>query len=178
MAEAITIARPYAEAVFKLAKERNALLAWSEMLELIAAVATDKQIKALIGNPQIPLKTLRDIICGACNGGLNKEGKQFVGLLIENKRLSVLDQIVNLFEEFKAKHESSLEARIRSAFSLNESQLDKLISVLENRFQRKINAQVDVDTGLIGGVKIEIGDQVIDCSVYGRLEAMAAALKS
>jgi F-type H+-transporting ATPase subunit delta len=178
MAEAITIARPYAEAVFKLAREKNTLSSWSETLRLIKAVASDEQIKALIGNPQVPSGTLREIIHGACGAKLSKEGKQLIELLVDNDRLGVISQICDLFEKLKANHESTLEAKINSAFSLEVSQLEYLISILEKKFQRKINAQVDVDTELIGGVKIEIGDQVIDCSVYGRLEAMAAALKS
>lgn len=178
MAEAITIARPYAEAVFKLARAKGALSSWLEMLELLTAVATEKQIKALIGNPQVPSGKLREIILAVCGGKLSREGKHLVDLLIENDRLGVLPQLKELYGQLKAQHESVLQAKITSAFPLDEEQLNKLVSVLEKKFQRKVNAQVGVNAELIGGVRIEIGDQVIDSSVYGRLEAMAAALKS
>jgi F-type H+-transporting ATPase subunit delta len=174
MAEAITIARPYAEAVFKLARKSNSLSSWSEMLKLITAIVSEKQVKALIGNPQVPLQKLREIILGICDGKLSNEGKHLVSLLIENNRLSILPQLSDLYDQLKAQHESVLEARIISAFPLDADQLQKLISVLETKFQRKVS----VNGELIGGVRIEIGDQVIDSSVYGKLEAMAAALKS
>jgi F-type H+-transporting ATPase subunit delta len=179
MAEAFTIARPYADAIFKLAsKNNNSLSTWSEMLKFIAAVVADEKIKALIGNPQISPQKLREIILAICDTNLNEAGKRLVALLIENERLNVLPQLSELYEQLKAQYESVLEVKIISAFPINAAQLKKLISILEAKFQHKVNAQVSVDNGLIGGVKIEIGDQVIDNSVYGKLEAMAAALKS
>lgn len=178
MAEAITIARPYAEAVFKLARDSGTLSSWSEMLGLIQAVVSEKQVNALIGNPQISSGKLREIILGICDKRLSEEGRHLVSLLIENDRLDVLPQLSELFDQLKAQYESVLDAEIISAFPLDTAQLKKLVSVLEAKFRRKVNARVRVDDNLIGGVRIEIGDQVIDSSVYGKLEEMAAALKS
>lgn len=178
MAEAITIARPYAEAVFRLAQGSGSLSLWSEMLGIVSSVIQESQVNALIGNPQIPSIKLREIVFSICDKELNEDGRRLISLLIENGRLLVLPQISELYEQLKAQHESVLEAEIVSAFPLESYQLEKLISVLEAKFQHKVKAQVSVDSGLIGGVKIEIGDQVIDSSVSGKLEAMAATLKS
>lgn len=178
MAEAITVARPYAEAVFKLAQEKGTLSLWSELLQLVTAVVSQEQIKALIDNPQISAGKLREIILDICGKKLSGEGERLVSLLIENGRLNILPQLRDLYDRLRAQHESVLEAKIISAFSLKPTQVDELVSVLEEKFQRKVNAQVSVNNELIGGVKIGIGDQVIDSSIYGKLEAMAAALKS
>lgn len=178
MAEAITIARPYAEAVFKLARENGSLFSWSEMLDAVSSIVQESQIRELISNPQISSTKLREIIFGACGKKLNEDSKRLVSLLIDNQRLPVLPQIHELFEQLKAQHESILEAEVVSAFPLDSGQLEKLVSILEAKFQRKVKAKVNVDSELIGGVRIKIGDQVVDSSVYGKLEAMATALKS
>lgn len=99
-------------------------------------------------------------------------------LLAENKRITVLSQINQLFEQLKAQHEGVLDAKIVSAFTMENKQLKKLIDDLEQKFKRKIEAQVSVDPELIGGIKVEIGDEILDASVRGKLEAMAVALKS
>jgi len=178
MAEAITIARPYAEAIFKIAQGDGSLSSWSGKLGFVSSVIQESQISALIGNPQIPVVKLREIIFSICDKKLEEDGKRLISLLIENGRLSVLPQISVLYEQLKAQHESVLEAKVVSAFPLESHQLEKLVSILEAKFQRKVKPQVSVNRELIGGVKIEIGDQVIDSSVSGKLEAMAAALKS
>ncbi|MDT8363088.1 MAG: F0F1 ATP synthase subunit delta [Nitrosomonas sp.] len=178
MAEAITIARPYAEAVFRLAKERQNLSSWSEMLNLISSVVSDKQISALLDNPRVPRHKLYEIIVGSCSDGLSEEGKNLVAIMIENKRLQILPQLKILYEHLKTQHENALEAKIISAFPLNSGQQEKLVSALRIKFKRKVDVTCTVDAELIGGVKIEIGDQVIDSSVSGKLAAMTAALKS
>ena len=99
-------------------------------------------------------------------------------MLAENNRIAVLPQISVLFEQLKSQHEGILEANIVSAFEMNNRQLSKLVSDLEKKFERKIVAKVQVDPELIGGVKVEIGDEIFDASIRGKLEAMANALKS
>lgn len=178
MAEEMTIARPYAEAVFKLAKEKNALSTWSEMLKVISEVASDEQIQTLAANPSIPANYLLEIILEICGNKLNNEGKNLAALLIENDRLEVLPELSGLYEQLKAEHEGILEANIHSAYAMSNKQLEKLVSVLENKFKCKIKAKVNIDPELIGGVKVVIGDEVIDSSVRGKLETMSVALKS
>ncbi|AEJ00257.1 ATP synthase subunit delta [Nitrosomonas sp. Is79A3] len=178
MAEAITVARPYAEAVYKLAIANDSLAQWSKMLQLAAAIAEDAQMKLLIGNPVISAKQLGELFLEIGRNKFNTEARNLMMLLTENKRVTVLSQISQLFEQLKAQHEGVLEARIVSAFAMESKQLKKLIDDLEQKFKRKIEAQVSVDPELIGGIKVEIGDEILDASVRGKLEAMAVALKS
>jgi F-type H+-transporting ATPase subunit delta len=178
MAETRTIARPYAEAVFKLAKTSGSLPVWSEMLQLLAAIAMDEQIKVLIGNPKVPPKRLGELLLGICGDKLTDEGRNFVLLLAENGRIEVLPEVSEMFEQLKTRHDGVLDAKVTSAFAMSDAQLKDLVTDLEARFKRKIEAKVSIDPELIGGVKVEVGDEVLDASVRAKLEAMAVALKS
>jgi F-type H+-transporting ATPase subunit delta len=178
MAELVTIARPYAEAVFRLAKDGNAFGDWSRMLQVAAAVAQDAQMAALIADPNVKAGDLARVFLGVCDTELNEAGKNFVKLLIENDRLSVLPQIAALYEELKREHQNELEAVISSALPLSDGQTQELVAGLEKRFGRKVKATTTVDESLIGGARIAVGDVVIDGSVAGQLQKMASALKS
>lgn len=178
MAEAITVARPYAEAVFKLAVAGKSLSQWSKILKLAAEIAENERIRSLIGNPLVSVKQLSELMLEIGGRKFNQDARNLITLMIENKRVQVLPQVSFLFEQLKAQHEGALDARIVSAFELESEQLSKLVSELEQKFKRKIEAKVIVDSDLIGGIKVEIGDEVLDASVRGKLEAMAIALKS
>jgi F-type H+-transporting ATPase subunit delta len=178
MAEAITVARPYAEAVYKLGIINDSLVQWSKTLQLAAAIAEDIHVKLLVGNPAVSTRQLSDIFLEIGRNKFNSEARNLVIMLADNKRISVLPQISELFEQLKAQHEGILEAKIVSAFAMESKQLKKLVDDLEQKFKRKIEAKVDVDPELIGGVKVEIGDEILDASIRGKLEAMAVALKS
>ena len=178
MAEARTIARPYAEAVFKLAKTKDELPVWSGMLQLAAAIAADERIRALIGNPQVPAKRLGELLLDLCGDKLTDEGRNFIVLLAENGRIEILPEVSEMFEQLKIRQEGVLDAKITSAFAMSDTQLRDLVADLEVKFKRKIEAEVSIDPELIGGVKVEIGDEVLDASVRAKLEAMAVALKS
>jgi F-type H+-transporting ATPase subunit delta len=178
MAEVRTIARPYAEAVFQLAKAKGELSAWSDMLQLAAAVASDQRIRALIGDPKFLPRRLGELILEICGGKLDDEGRNFILLLAENGRVEILPEVSELFEELRARYEGVLDANIISAFAMSEAQLKDLVNDLEARFKKKIEPRVSIDPELIGGVKVEMGDKVLDVSIRGKLEAMAVALKS
>ncbi|WP_293005932.1 F0F1 ATP synthase subunit delta [Nitrosomonas sp.] len=178
MAEAITVARPYAEAAYKLAVESKELSQWSKILQLAAAIAQDNQVKLLIGNPLISVKQLGELIQEVGGNKFTPQARNLIMLMAENKRVLVLPQVSQLFEQLKAEYEGVLEAKIISAFKMQSDQINKLVANLEQKFNRKIEAQVSVDPELIGGVKVEIGDETLDASVRGKLEAMAVALKS
>ncbi len=178
MAEAITVARPYADAVYKHAVNKNTLNEWSRMLDYAAALAEDEQIKLLVGNPAVSAKQLGELLIEAGKRVFNDEGKNLLTLLAENNRVEVLPQISQIFEQLKAQHDGVLEAKIITAFAINDRQLKKLVSDLEQKFKSKIEAKVSVDPELIGGVKVEIGDEVLDTSVRAKLESMAVSLKS
>ena len=178
MAELVTIARPYAEAVFRLAQDGNTFAEWSRMLQLAAAVAQDAQMAALIADPKVNSADVARVFFGVCDTQLTDAGKNFVQLLIENNRLSVLSQIANLYEARKREHQNEVEAVISTAVPLNDAQVQDLVAGLEKRFGHKVKATTQVDASLIGGARIAVGDVVIDGSVSGQLQKMASALKS
>ncbi len=176
MAELTTLARPYAEAIAKLAKEEQSWSAWSSMLALLAALAADERIRALAENPEVSRERLAGVLMELCADKLTPAGRNFLRLLVENKRLAVLPEIARLYEEIKAAEEGVLEARIVTAFELSPEQLAALVARLEARFGRKVIATQEVDAALIGGVIIHIGDEVLDASIRGRLSELATTL--
>jgi F-type H+-transporting ATPase subunit delta len=176
MAELATIARPYAEAVFRLAKEGNALAAWAENLAFIATVYQDPQMQAAIGNPKVTANDVERLMLAVCGERIDGAARNMIQLLVRNRRLVVLAQIREQFEKLKLEDEGKLDAKISSAFPLDDGQCNQVVNLLSSRFKRKINAAVTVDPELIGGIKVEVGDKVWDASVRGRLQTMAVTL--
>lgn len=177
MAEAVTIARPYAVAVFRLAKEKSALSKWSEMLLLASSVVADSQMQALIEDPKLDAKDLERIFLSVCGGRLDASGINLIKLLVEYGRLSILPDVAAHYEELKAQEEGVLEAEIIAAAKLSEAQVKTLVAHLQTKFGKKIEASVKVDPEIIGGIKIVVGDTVIDASVRGQLQELAYTLK-
>jgi F-type H+-transporting ATPase subunit delta len=175
MAEIITIARPYAEAAFKFARDAQALPAWSDALARLAAVAATGAARELVGHPGVPAAKVATAIAETA-GGLDASQTNFVRLLADNERLGALAEIASLFEGLRNEHEGVLEAAITSAFPIDRAQVDSIVATLSQRYGRQIKASVSVDPDLIGGVSIRIGDEVIDASVRGKLAHMASAL--
>ena len=182
MAENVTLARPYAEAAYQLAKSGNALAAWSDALERLAAIAARPEMEECIGNPRLSPEQLAqlclDVVASKEKTGLSAEQQNFVRVLADNDRLIVMPEISALFNELKHDHEGVKDAEITSAFALDDATLKNLVADLERKFGCKIQATVKVDAELIGGVRIAVGDEVIDASVRGKLAAMATALKN
>ncbi|MGH8742990.1 MAG: F0F1 ATP synthase subunit delta [Burkholderiales bacterium] len=176
MAENITIARPYAEAVFKLAREKNALAKWSDMFAYLEVVVTEQRVQAIIGNPNFSTEQTENLLLGICGEKLDGAGRNFVQVLVRNDRLLLLPEIRELFEALKAEQEGVLEVKIDSAYPLSKPQAGALVRSLESRYQRKIVTRASVEPELIGGVKIMVGDHVFDATVRGKLEAMRTAL--
>ena len=176
MAESITIARPYAEAVFKLAREQGKLPAWSQMLEFLDMVVRDAQVARCIGDPNVSSSETESLVLGVCGEQLDGTGRNLVQVLVHNNRLTVVPEIRAHYEQLKLEHEGVLEAQIYSAFAIDDAQTAQLVAKLEAKYQRKVTAQVSVDPELIGGVKIVVGDKVFDATVRGKLDSMAAAL--
>lgn len=176
MAETVTIARPYAEAAFKLAQEQNRLEPWSAMLGLLNLVVQDPATARCIGDPNVSAQQLQGLILGVCGEQLDGAGRNFVEVLVQNQRLTLVPEILSLFEQLRLAHEGVLEAEIHSAFAIDDAQVAELVKKLESKYQRKVRAQVSIDETLIGGIKIVVGDKVIDATVRGRLDAMSAAL--
>lgn len=176
MAESLTIARPYAEAAFKLAHELGQLPSWSDALSRLATVAGTDVARDLVGNPAVTVDRLAGLLADAA-GELSTEQRNFVQVLAENERFPVMSEIASQFESLRHAHEGVLDAQVSSAYPLTDEQLGEIVATLESRFGRKVQAQVTVEPELIGGVSIRIGDEVMDASVRGKLAKLAGALK-
>ncbi|MDD5329077.1 MAG: F0F1 ATP synthase subunit delta [Sulfuricella sp.] len=178
MAEVTTIARPYAEAVYRIAQQGGALDQWSRMLEFAAQVIDDPQMRAVIGNPRLTAEQQQTLFLSVCEKRLDEQGVNLMHLLLENGRLTVLPAIREQFEQLRALHGGVMETEIVSAFPLSDAEKNDLVGRLESRYGRKVEATLSVDPELIGGIKIIAGDVVIDASVRGQLHNMAFTLKS
>lgn len=178
MAEAATVARPYAEAVFGLARKAGALAPWSQALAGMARIASHADMQVWIANPNLSPRQLYDLFMSLGAGDLTEEQRNLLRLLIANDRLGLLPQIHAQFVQLKNELEGVVEAEIRTAYPLDNQQLSGLVANLERRFKRRVQPRVSLDKELIGGVHIAVGDTIIDGSVRGKLEGMAAALKA
>ena len=178
MAELTTIARPYAEAAFRLARDENALPAWSEMLHLASAVVADPRIAAALDNPKLTAADKAALMLSVCGDRLDAHGKSFIRVLVDADRVFLLPQIDEMFGALKNETDGVAKARIDSAFPLTDAEVDVLKMALEKRFGRKIEATVHVEPTLIGGARITVGDTVIDASVEAQLHAMATQLRT
>jgi F-type H+-transporting ATPase subunit delta len=178
MAEPSTIARPYAEAVFRLADAAGALPKWSEMLAALALVAQDARVRAAVSQPGLSDAQAAGILIGVLSGRLTAEAENFLRVLAENGRLGLLPEIRTQFEALKDEREGVLEAEVQSAFELSQAQVADLVQRLEKKTGRKVRTKVQVDKSLIAGVRVVLGDQVIDGSARAQLGALEAALKA
>ncbi len=178
MAETATIARPYAEAVFGLADQSGTLAKWSQLLAALAGAAANPQMRAVIGDPKVSEDQLYGLFASIAGADMPAEAQNLVRVLIANDRLTLLPEIRELFEASRHEREGVVEAEIRTAFPMANGQLEGLVGDLERRFKRKVQPRIVEDKTLIGGVRIAVGDEVIDGSVRGKLADMANALKS
>ena len=178
MAESVTIARPYAQAVFRLARENKALAAWSNRLQRLVAIAQDPQMTNVVGNPKFSAGQVADLFVSLSGEPDSQELASFIGVLAENERLDVLMQIQEIYEQLKGEDEGVKDALVTSAYPLDDVQLKNLMSQLETHFGSKLQPRVELDVALIGGVKVAVGDRILDASVRGKLDAMATALKN
>jgi len=178
MAEASTIARPYAEAVFKLADAQGKLAAWSGVLANIAAVAADERIRAAVGDPTLSAPKIAGLFISVLSGKLSGDAENLVRVLAENGRLDVLAEIRTQYEALRNEREGVVEAEVYTAFDLEDAQLADLVARLEKKTGRKVKASVRVDKDLIAGVKVVLGDKVIDGSARAQLGALENALKA
>ncbi|MCW8828037.1 MAG: F0F1 ATP synthase subunit delta [Gammaproteobacteria bacterium] len=176
MAENITIARPYAQAIFSLAQEQGDLKGWSEMLQFAAAVAADEDMVAIIDSPRFDSDQLANLFIEICGEKLNAAGKNMIRVLAENDRLSVLPEVAELFEAERAAIEGTIVAEVTSATALNEAQQRSIADALKKRLGRDVTLECQIDESLLGGAIIRAGDVVIDGSVVAKLEKLTAAL--
>jgi len=176
MAELSTIARPYAVAAYNLAKEQKDLGRWSDMLSLMSGVAQDEAMQVFISDPKVQKSNLESVFLDICGKHLSESGQNLIKLLVEYGRLSLLPAISAAFEALKSKDEGVLQAEIVSAIALDENESKEIVQKLESRFEKKIEVTNRVDPDLLGGMKIVVGDTVIDTSVQSQLQNLAYTL--
>ncbi|WP_394780679.1 F0F1 ATP synthase subunit delta [Undibacterium sp.] len=175
MAELATIARPYAEALFRVAQSGN-LSAWSDLVTEMGQVAAHPDVVALAHNPKVSADQTAETFLSVLKSPVTDEAKNFVNTLAEYDRLTLLPEIAVQFHDLKNAQEGAADAEIFSAFELTAAQLSELTATLEKKFGRKLHPSVKVDASLIGGVRIVVGDEVLDTSVRAKLQQMQVAL--
>ena len=174
MAELATIARPYAEALYKSAQsDLNGTTLW---LDALAAVAGNAQLLQFAGSPKVTDQQVFDVVADVAKAPLPENGKNFLRAVIENGRLSALPEIATQFRALKNAQSGSSDAVVYSAFPIPADALGDVAGALERRFGRKLNVTVQEDPSLIGGIRVVVGDEVLDTSVKARLEQMKVAL--
>jgi F-type H+-transporting ATPase subunit delta len=174
MAEIATIARPYAEALFQASKlDLSGAQAW---LNSFAAVAADAALLQFAASPKGTDAQVIDLVLSVAKVQATPAATNFLSTVVENGRLNALGEIAAQFQKLKNTAQGVNDAVIHSAFALDGAALADLVVLLEKRFSRKLNASVQIDESLIGGVRVVVGDEVLDTSVRARLDQMKAAL--
>jgi F-type H+-transporting ATPase subunit delta len=175
MAQAITLARPYARAAFELAHASGALAAWSQALAFAAAVAQDARVAALVTDPRVQPAQLAALHLPAGMAADAPFG-HFLGELAEHRRMALLPEVAALYEHYRRESESQLLVKVTSAMALDAAQAEQLKASLKRRFKREIELETSVDASLLAGVVVDTGSEVIDGSARGRLERLNSAL--
>ena len=174
MAELATIARPYAEALFKAAQaDAPATAQW---LDELAAIAGNAQLLQFADNPKVTAEQVFDVIAGVAKQALPEVGRNFLRTVIDNGRVAVLPEMAQQFRSLMNAQQGSADAVVYSAFDIDAAGLADLAGVLEKRFGRQLNLKVVLQPELIGGVRVVVGDEVLDTSIKARLEQMRVAL--
>jgi len=175
MAELTTLARPYAKAAFEYARDNNALAQWSNALATAAAVAQHDAVQQLLSSPNRTPEQKGARFAEVCGDALDAHANNFILHLAHNGRLVLLPQIYELFEQFKADHEKSIDVELVTAFPISDEQSGKLVDALKTKLGRDVTLQTEVDDSLLGGAVVRAGDVIIDGSVRGRLAKLAEA---
>jgi F-type H+-transporting ATPase subunit delta len=178
MAELTTVARPYAKAAFAHARDKGQLGEWSAQLALAAALARDAEFAAYLSRPSMTVEQQIAAFIAAAGDALAEDGRNFVALLAQNKRIAALPDIAVIFEAMKAEAERTAQVEVTSAFEMTDDQKRMLSGQLAQRLGRTVSITATVDASLIGGAIIRTGDLVIDASLRGKLAKLSATLNS
>jgi len=174
MAEVATVARPYAEALFQsIGAQPNTSTEW---LDELAQISSDEQLRQFADNPKISDDQIMSVFQSVVRSPLSAEAGNFLRLIVENGRLSVLPEIASQFRALCNQRAGVADAVVQSAFPIDPSQLAEIAGLLEKRFGRKLNLSVELVPDLIGGIRVAVGDEVLDTSIKARLEQMKVAL--
>lgn len=176
MAELATLARPYANAVFALARENQALDLWARRLALLAAAAEEERMRTLLQSPDVAAEGKAFRLADVCGDEIDERGRNFLLVLARNGRLPLLGEISRRFEELKAAEERNLDVEVLSTYPLSEAEAERLKGALQAKFGKEVRLASRVDASLLGGAVVRAGDTVIDGSVRGRLDKLAESI--
>jgi F-type H+-transporting ATPase subunit delta len=176
MAEIATVARPYAEATFKSALEHGRLGPVADGLLLMAAVARDEQMRSVLSDPKVSGEQKKQLFLAVAGERLDPLLKNLFVVLVDGHRDELIAEIAAQYDTLKHEHERVVRATITSAQPLDDHQRNEIVSALERRYGKKVEAEIAVDPQLLGGARVQVGDQVIHASVRDALAQMAAVL--
>lgn len=176
MSDLTNVARPYAQAVFELARDGGNYAGWGEQLDLLAAVACNPTMVELLKNPAFTADQQVKLLLDVCGDRLNEDGVNLVKLLVNNDRVDALSEIAAVYAEKRAEAESTIEADMITATPIDESQREAFSSALQARLGRRVKLNFEVDEDLIGGAVIRAGDWVVDGSVKAQLEQLVGVV--
>jgi len=176
MSNATTLARPYAKAAFELAGADNATDRWNEMLALASALVTEETMATLLESPQLTSSQVVQVLSDAGGDTFDSRFGDFLTVLSENKRFSLLPEITDLYQRLREEADKVLRVKVVSAFELEEDQATRMKDALAKRYEREILLESEVDKSVIGGAVVYAGGQVIDGSLKDRLAKLSNSL--
>ena len=176
MASLTTLARPYAKAAFELAEAEQGLAAWDSMLTLAGEIVTEESMAMVLENPDVGRAKVLEIIIDAAGDAFSERFRGFLSVLSSNRRLALLPQVRDMYRQLREEAENRLRVKVVSAVALDDQQAGRMKEALARRFDREIELENEIDTGIVGGAVVYAGDQVIDGSLKGRLGKLANSL--
>lgn len=176
MADYTTLARPYANAVYQLAVASSSIDSWTEALAMMSAVASDEAMSKVLVNPSLGKEQKGEIFSSVLDGKLSEQQNNLVKLMAENGRLSIMPDVAEQFEAYRAQIEGKVEAEVTSAFPLSSEQESAITSTLKNKLGCDVSITTSTDESLLGGVVIKAGDTIIDASIKSQLSKLASTL--
>jgi F-type H+-transporting ATPase subunit delta len=176
MSERLTIARPYAKAIFAIARKANALGPVATALGRAAEGVADARVKSLLGSPHVTPAQLAALVTDIAGPSLDETGRNFIALLAQNRRLGFLPEIAALFEQMKAEVENAVDVEVIASTALSSEQENRYSAALQKKLGRQVRLHTRIDESLLGGAVLRAGDLVIDGSIKGRLERLANEL--
>ncbi|HMD58746.1 MAG TPA: F0F1 ATP synthase subunit delta [Steroidobacteraceae bacterium] len=178
MAERITIARPYAKAIFNLAQSEQRLADWSQILQTGAQVVGDARVQKLLGDPRITAAQLGQLIASVSPVPLDAQGQNLFSTLAANRRLGLLPEIAERYEALRAEAEKTQDVTVASATELSAEQQQRFAAALSRRLERQVRLHAELDPTLVGGAVLQANDLVIDGSLRSALAALALLVAS
>lgn len=176
MAEAATLARPYALAAFDIARESDRFDHWSRVLEQLSLVTRTPDIREYLSSPVHTTAAKASMVIDLLEDDLTENTKRFVRVLAENQRLDLIPKIHATFEELLAEEQKTLAVEVTTAVELTPDEIKAFDDALTRKYQREINLSIKVDPDIVGGALIRAGDSVLDGTIRGKLEKLQTSL--